>query len=488
MLNADRTVCFSEEDLKLFSQASGDRNPLHISTEYASQSAYGERVIFGALGALASLSRWQPAVDEQVSAITVDFLRPVFLDVIYCIKSAQSERTLTLTLCDGSVPVVSTLVQLAQRTVGAEPRTEGPIFAATEPRARTEESIEPGLTITGLYACDPAEFEKLLRKMHFEADLFLAATLSWASYIVGMELPGKSALFRRLALTFESPPRGAPIFDYEVSVVQKRPKFGQISCALTLRSGHRIVANGKYEALIRPEIRSTGSSDLDQVFTGKEMSGQIALIIGGSRGLGAALVSVLKAQGAKVIQFSRSSGSASFGNGDAANPALLVRLREKITEEYGHLDLMVCNAFPTIHSLRFEPNGFERIQGYLNRATALVAAPLCVFLEPLNESGGRLVVISSSAVENPVREWPQYIAAKSAIEGYARVAPLQYQRIESLIVRPPKLLTDMTNTPLGRSGTTPPEEFAIQLANRLQEPVRPGICDIYRTGIPRSRV
>jgi NAD(P)-dependent dehydrogenase (short-subunit alcohol dehydrogenase family) len=297
-----------------------------------------------------------------------------------------------------------------------------------------------------------------------------------------MELPGRSALFLRLSLDFDRNPREAPLFQYEVTVLRKKANFGQIVSGASLRIGDQIVARGQYEALMRPDISPVTDVDFKQSFTGEEMSGCIALVIGGSRGLGAALHSMLKAEGARAIQFSRCGDDAQYCHGDAADHELLLKLRERIIVEHGRLDLLICNAFPTIQSLRFEPNAFERIHGYVSRATALVAAPLCVFLELLHEASGRLVVISSSAVEHPVREWPQYIAAKSAIEAFARVAPLQYPRIDALIVRPPKLLTDMTNTPLGRAGAMRPEEFAVQLAKRLREPVRPGSCDIY----PRS--
>ena len=50
------TVCFTKQDLELFSAASHDRNPLHISEEYARTTPYGEPVVFGILGALAALS------------------------------------------------------------------------------------------------------------------------------------------------------------------------------------------------------------------------------------------------------------------------------------------------------------------------------------------------------------------------------------------------------------------------------------------------
>jgi NAD(P)-dependent dehydrogenase (short-subunit alcohol dehydrogenase family) len=483
MLDGDRLIRFSDEDLTLFSIASGDKNPLHLSMEYASHSAFGERVVFGALGAIACLSHWRPPDHERISDITVDFLRPMFVGVNYNIKSAAREGMQTFSLNDGTVPLVSVAVHLAQCEVGAELSAETPFFAVSEAVVRPEASIVASLTVSGKYACDPVGLEKLLRKMHFEADPFLAGVLSWASYSVGMELPGQSALFRRLMLTFEAPPQGSPLMQYEVSVLNKRQKLGHVTCVLTLQSGGRILARGKCEALIRPEIACLGPAVVDRRSKGEEMVGRIVLVVGGSRGLGAALDLALKARGATVIQFSRSNGDNPFGHGDAGDPTRLIDLRERIIREYGRLDLLICNAFPSIHPLRFEPNALDRIQGYLSRATMMVAAPLCVFLEPLHDAGGRLAVISSSAVENPVREWPQYIAAKCAIEGYARVAPLQYPRIESLIVRPPKLLTNMTNTPLGRAGAMRPEEFALGLAKRLQESVRAGTCDVY----PSSR-
>jgi NAD(P)-dependent dehydrogenase (short-subunit alcohol dehydrogenase family) len=88
------------------------------------------------------------------------------------------------------------------------------------------------------------------------------------------------------------------------------------------------------------------------------------------------------------------------------------------------------------------------------------------------------VVISSVAAERPVREWPHYVAAKNAVEALARVAPLQYPRISALIVRPEKLLTEMTNTPMGRRGALPPGQLAARIADRLGRPLTQGASEI----------
>jgi NAD(P)-dependent dehydrogenase (short-subunit alcohol dehydrogenase family) len=82
------------------------------------------------------------------------------------------------------------------------------------------------------------------------------------------------------------------------------------------------------------------------------------------------------------------------------------------------------------------------------------------------------------AVEQPVREWPHYVAAKRAVEAFATVAPLQYPQTSALIVRPEKLLTEMTNTPMGRQKAAPPGQMANEIVERLQKPLRPGSTEI----------
>src|SRR5262249_59588187 len=116
--------------------------------------------------------------------------------------------------------------------------------------------------------------------------------------------------------------------------------------------------------------------------------------------------------------------------------------------------------------------------GYINQAVSLTLRPLTEFLDLLNEAEGCVVIVSSSAVEKPVREWPHYIAAKQAIEAVGRVATLQYPRIRVLIVRPRKLLTALTNTPMGRGGAEAPSGIAEQIATRLETPLVAGAAQM----------
>jgi hypothetical protein len=48
-----------------------------------------------------------------------------------------------------------------------------------------------------------------------------------------------------------------------------------------------------------------------------------------------------------------------------------------------------------------------------------------------------------------------------------------------LIARPEKLLTDATNTRMGRKGAVPPVDFALRIAERLHQPLKPGTAEIF---------
>jgi NAD(P)-dependent dehydrogenase (short-subunit alcohol dehydrogenase family) len=102
----------------------------------------------------------------------------------------------------------------------------------------------------------------------------------------------------------------------------------------------------------------------------------------------------------------------------------------------------------------------------------MTLAPLCVFADALSASQGAFLLISSEAAAAPVRQWPHYIAAKRAAEALVDVAALQYPAIRFLTFRAPKLLTEMTNTPVGRVGAVRTETVAAQILRMYNPPAR----------------
>jgi NAD(P)-dependent dehydrogenase (short-subunit alcohol dehydrogenase family) len=142
-------------------------------------------------------------------------------------------------------------------------------------------------------------------------------------------------------------------------------------------------------------------------------------------------------------------------------------LQERVGREYGRLDLLVCNACPPVLPSWLELPAVQRVREHLSQSVALVLTPMAAFLNTLADSKGWNVLISSIAVRDPPRDWPHYVGAKCALEGLVRVAALEYPDVRFLVVRAPRLLTDQTNTPLGRLGALSPALVAAKLTARL---------------------
>lgn len=476
------SISFSEQDLEVFSDASGDRNPLHLCKDYARRTPYGQQVIFGCLGAMACLGRLVLPESRTVTSLQAEF-RPMFLGVNYRVETSEKEGIFVVQLFDGGLPVVS-LSLTTGSTGGSVPDSEQtpgpPFFEHREAVVREPEEIIPGLEIAGEYAVDHSALA-VLSKRWGDVDSFLATILCWSSYLVGMELPGASALFSKMALHFDPVVRRPERLAYQASVASVESRFSQIRMEAVLRARGHVIASGQLWSFVRPrlpEVEQTGVTGVrpDALF------GRAAAVIGASRGLGAAMRRALDSRGASVYSLARSPSSTETPLsevGDAADPLALRRLRDRVVKEQGRLDFLICNACPPMLPLRLEASSAERVGAYINLAVSLALTPLCWFLDLLNSSNGCAVIISSLAVEQPVSEWPHYIAAKQAVEMLARVASLQYPRVHMLIVRPPKLLTTLTNTPMGRLGAMSPGLFANHLATRLEQPLEPGRIEIF---------
>ena len=474
-------VRFCRSDIDLFSAASGDRNPLHLSEQYARLTAYGEPLVFGQLGVFACMA-WAPLpLGCRIARVRVDFLRPLFLDVDYQVRAAGEGSEWSSALFDGSTEILRIgIATEIDRDSETPVSREGPVFARHQALRRRPDEIVPGLDVSGRYHWDEAALDRLAQRWNWPDrgwfdQAWLKPALCWSSYLIGMELPGESALFARLDLNLPPQPFTAAPFDYAASVRSLDNRTDQVKIAFHLSADGIQVASGELRSYIRPDD-STADTEIGSRETAetKELKGQVALIVGASRGLGAAMKKELEARGATVYSISRSGSGGKSVCGDAADPLALQQLREQIVAEHGRLDILVCNAFPALLPLRMEPNALTRIQRYMSSSLALVLAPVCAFLDLLDANNGRLVVISSAAVENPVREWPHYIAAKRAIEGIAEVAALQYPHISVLVVRPEKMLTAMTNTPMGRRAASPPALLAARIAQRLVGPLEQG--------------
>jgi 3-oxoacyl-[acyl-carrier protein] reductase len=224
----------------------------------------------------------------------------------------------------------------------------------------------------------------------------------------------------------------------------------------------------------------------------KALTGKVALVTGGSRGIGAAIARRLADDGADVaISYAASADKAqavaaeiaSTGvrsaayRADQADAAQVTGLIATVREAFGRLDILVNSAGVFVIGPVDDPAAdlaaFDR-QFQVNVAGVAAAVRAAA---PLMPAGGRIISIGSGAAT--ASPWPglgDYAASKAAVAAYTRswARDLGPKGITVNVVQPGPIDTDMNpadgdfaamqkaSTALGRYGR--PEEIAAAVA------------------------
>ncbi|KHK03264.1 SDR family NAD(P)-dependent oxidoreductase [Desulfovibrio sp. TomC] len=224
----------------------------------------------------------------------------------------------------------------------------------------------------------------------------------------------------------------------------------------------------------------------------KELTGKVALVTGGSRGIGAATARALADKGADVaVSYAASAEKAeavvkeltALGvraaafKADQAAPAQVRGLIADVVAHFGRLDILVNNAGVLtpgrLDDPSVDPDALAR-QYAVNIGGVTTAMRAAV---PVMADGGRIIIVGSCVASRAA--FPglaDYVATKAAVAGYAKGAAhdLGPRGITVNVVQPGPTATDMSpdsgdfaavlkaNTALGRFAS--PEDIAAGIA------------------------
>lgn len=479
-----------------FAALTGDRSSLHVDEAFARRAPFRRRVVHGMLPVL-YLSRCVPGTPIALSA---RFLKPVFpgdtLDLACTAEEEAGEGagvtegqayTFTIarqasgeTVTTGTVRVVAERTPPEDSTASSTTAAPSVVPEALEERVAVFDDLTKGEIAAFPVRVTPAHraalrdllaqgIEPVPNEPAGPADALPAATwlhAACSSTYVGMCMPGRYATYTELTSTWLPPAEDEPPEETRFSgrvaflsastrtAVAKFTMEGSDGTALGQGTVKVRVGEPPRAMPSMPEVQTRGT-DLG-------LQGRVVLVTGASRGIGETTAKLFAAHGARVVvnyyrgaidaervvgEITEAGGEALAIGADVTDVAEVGRLVEQAEQAFGPIAVLVNNAAGDYAATDFAHLTWADLQRDLD--VILKGAFTCcqAVLPAMVQAGfGRIVNLSTVAVEVPPPGHASYVAAKSALLGLTRSLAVEYagHGVTVNAVMPGMVETDLT--------------------------------------------
>ena len=467
---------FTALHIDAFYRASGDANPLHRDAAYALRSQFGKPVVYGMAAVLYALGQWSGGRRVRLAAIRADFKKPLFEGESYDFQINETRNGFRCRL--GKGPVDYALITLVPRArPPAPPNADVPGGGTHFPFAPAA-SAAPAPQIDArevrYRAGDCSALEAAFGIGRHTLPASQLTALLWASYHVGMEMPGRQALFSELRIEFSDAVSELGDIRLQLAAAAFDERFNRY----TLSARGDGIERLSIAAFKRPEpvdFPLSGTAGFDG--EAAPLQGKTVFVSGAARGFGAVVARSSALAGARVAINFRGDAAAAHAlrdelrNAGHAADAFACNLEDAsssaklcadITAAAGGLDVIVNNAAPAIRELQFSEQTDEELLAFV-RQNLVITLHTSRYLLPLLREGGQFIHISSKYLAKPARGFAHYLTAKSAQEGLILALAEEHRGIDFVIARLPRILTDQTNLPFSFDPPADPRSVARRL-------------------------
>ena len=201
-----------------------------------------------------------------------------------------------------------------------------------------------------------------------------------------------------------------------------------------------------------------------------QLRDQVALVTGGSRGIGRGIVQALAREGAKVAFVYRGSlqaadaltaeikaggGTCQAIQADVAQPDAAQNVVDKVVADWGRIDILVNNAGVIRDGLfvRMEPADWDTVLD-TNLGGTFAFCRAVAGQMALKQRAGRIINISSVAAEHVNAGQTNYAASKGAVNAFTRALAVELgsRNVTVNAIAPGFVETDMTEAVRNKAG------------------------------------
>jgi 3-oxoacyl-[acyl-carrier protein] reductase len=505
----------SDEMVSCFAALTGDYNSLHVDEEIARKFRYRMPVVHGMLpfSFIVSLEEAFPGSSLTFSALDVRFLAPVFTGIavrLHAEAAAARDDAMEFQARWTGEADGEGLIEASGTFRLGNARSDPVAPHAGAACLITEEISENSYVIDELdgrseslrFSLDPgvmSRFQTLLLRPALGRDDYsfcpnLAASLL-LSTLVGMRLPGRYATFISFKASFEKvlSPAAPCSLSGVVDNVAKASEF--ISVSASFVEAGEMAGSAQLKVLVNAAPRKMIDCEtIKERYLDTGVRGKVAVITGSSRGIGEVAAKLFAMHGAKtvvhyhrgkrdaetIVEEIRNAGGTALALGcDIRDERQVAGFFADVLHAYSRVDILINNAVK-----EFRPKGFLKLRwnDYLDELEVSLKGMHNCCCEAVRvfqrQGGGKIVNLSSVAVDNPVTGQNKYITSKSAVVGYTRslAKELMKDNIQVNLVVPAMTETDLLSSI--------PSEFIKRTAaereyGRNLAPIEVALCMLY---------
>jgi NAD(P)-dependent dehydrogenase (short-subunit alcohol dehydrogenase family) len=459
---------FTLSDQVAFAELTHDSNPVHLNALAARRTQFGQPIVHGVHGLLWALDA---AAKEGIAlkhfrGLLAHFRKPLLLEERVCAAATRSDSGLVIELKVDRL-VVTKITLTANPPRGLEHATSLPEDNPASIRAAPADlTIDEMANRRGVIAYAAPQLANAFPHAERELGVGVLEGLAASTYVVGMECPGLHSIFSRLIAGFGG--ANSSFLAFDTILADDRARLVKLAIRAPSLTA-TVDAFARMAPVKSPDMTKVGAT----VASG-EFSGQRALIVGGSRGLGAAAAKIIAAGGGTpTITYARgvtdadevaadieaAGGRCNVISYDALAPAM-AQLPQSL--EFNAVYYFAASPIGRRKLRAFDPDLLHEFMRYHVEGFADLAQAA---RERFN---GRLAIFypSSAYATAAPKELGEYAAAKRAGEAIAENLMAQLAEVSILIERLPPINTDQ-NVAVTAAASQDPLEAMLPIARKM---------------------
>jgi 3-oxoacyl-[acyl-carrier protein] reductase len=280
---------------------------------------------------------------------------------------------------------------------------------------------------------------------------------SFISTLIGTKLPGDGALWYSQTLDFLRPVRVGDTISVEAVVTNKFDKLNAIELKVEIYNQYRqIVTSGLSKVKVvdvEPQINNNEIKKINKV----------VLLVGASGGVGSSTALKLAHEGYDLIlhynnnkdaveklqkDISQLGRRVLIVQANLLKPDEIISLINKVKSSFESITGFVNCSSLRIPLIKFENLGWDIVQSHFDinvKSTFLILQLLLPIFKL--QKFGKIVLLTTQALETPSSDWVHYITAKSALSGFVKSLAVEYGQfgININMVSPSLIDTNLTS-------------------------------------------